>query len=197
MLSQFQSNPGITHWEALIRILEYVKSTSNLRLKLNRNTTNFSLLSYSDASFAANRDDRTSVGGTLITFNTVPIAWRTFKEKCVSLSTMESEYLALSETVKDSLFYSRVVDELTGIVNFKYNSLIYCDNMSAIDFSKSSIEKRRTKHIDIRYHFIRELICNKSIQVVYINTKDNLADYFTKAFNITQLKRVNAILFDL
>jgi hypothetical protein len=197
VLSQFQSNPGIVHWEILVKILEYVKSTSGIRLKLNRKTSDFQLTTYSDASFASNRDDRTSIGGTLITFNSVPIAWRTFKQKCVSLSSMEAEYIALSESVKDSLFYDRVITELVQFVKFKYSSIVLCDNISAIDFSKSAIEKRRTKHVDIKFHFIRKLVLDNVVTLDYVNTKANLADYFTKAFNTSELKRVNSILFDL
>ncbi|GBM24292.1 Retrovirus-related Pol polyprotein from transposon TNT 1-94 [Araneus ventricosus] len=90
ILSQFQSNPGISHWNALLKLLGYVNSTRNKKLELSQ-INEFKINCYSDVSFASNRDDRTSMGGMILFIDKSPILWKTNKQKCVSLSTLESE----------------------------------------------------------------------------------------------------------
>ncbi|GBN06469.1 Retrovirus-related Pol polyprotein from transposon TNT 1-94 [Araneus ventricosus] len=90
ILSQFQSNPGLVHWNKLLKLHGYVTQTKNYKLKLSE-TNNLNINCYSDADFAANRDDRISIGGLILFIDNSPIIWKTFKQKCVSLSTMESE----------------------------------------------------------------------------------------------------------
>ncbi|GFW00780.1 retrovirus-related Pol polyprotein from transposon TNT 1-94 [Trichonephila clavipes] len=134
---------------------------------------------YSDSDFATNRDDRVSMGGFITFIDETPISWRTFKQKSVSLSTMEAEYVSLTEAAKEFIWLKNVIDNKS--LNLELSEkVMFCDNQAAISFSKSPVENYRTKHIDVRYHFLRNLIYDKVFQIKYIGTKNNLADIFTK-----------------
>ncbi|GFX51748.1 retrovirus-related Pol polyprotein from transposon TNT 1-94 [Trichonephila clavipes] len=134
---------------------------------------------YSDSGFATNRDDRVSMGGFITFIDETPISSRTFKQKSVSLSTMEAEYVSLTEAAKEFIWLKNVIDNKSLNLELSEN-VMFCDNQAAISFSKSPVENYRTKHIDVRYHFLRNLIYDKVFQIKYIGTKNNLADIFTK-----------------
>ncbi|GFW68152.1 retrovirus-related Pol polyprotein from transposon TNT 1-94 [Trichonephila clavipes] len=178
VLSQFQANPGIKHWNCLLRLLGYLKYTQEYKLELSK-VKSLKLRCYSDSDFATNRDDRVSMGGFITFIDETPISWRTFKQKSVSLSTMEAEYVSLTEAAKEFIWLKNVIDNKSLNLELSEN-VMFCDNQAAISFSKSPVENYRTKHIDVRYHFLRNLIYDKVFQIKYIGTKNNLADIFTK-----------------
>ncbi|GBN18764.1 Retrovirus-related Pol polyprotein from transposon TNT 1-94 [Araneus ventricosus] len=114
---------------------------------------------YSDADFASNRDDRTSVGGQLVMLDNSPIEWRTFKQKCVTLSTMESEFVAMTDATRELIWFDRILIECferNVILEKPVQSTLFVDNMATIDFVKSSIENCRSKHIDVKLFFVRD-----------------------------------------
>ncbi|GFV66103.1 retrovirus-related Pol polyprotein from transposon TNT 1-94 [Trichonephila clavipes] len=115
---------------------------------------------YSDSDFATNRDDRVSMGGFITFIDETPISWRTFKQKSVSLSTKEAEYVSLTEAAKEFIWLKNVIDNKSLNLELSEN-VMFCDNQAAISFSKSPVENYRTKHIDVRYHFLRNLIYDK------------------------------------
>ena len=196
IFSQFQNNPGMMHWDGLLKLLGYVSYTREHKLQLLCSSVN--LIVYSDADFAANRDDRTSMGGQILLIDKAPIAWRTFKEKCVSLSTMESEFVAMTEAAKELLWFDRILTEgfKRKIFNGrKVKSCLYADNQAALDFVKSPIENYRSKHIDIKLFFIRDLIYKDTFQVKYIKSKENLSDIFTKPLTKFDLNRFKEVVY--
>ncbi|GFX34793.1 retrovirus-related Pol polyprotein from transposon TNT 1-94 [Trichonephila clavipes] len=178
VLSQFQANPGIKHWNCLLRLLGYLKYTQEYKLELSK-VKSLKLRCYSDSDFATNRDDRVSMGGFITFIDESPISWRTFKQKSVSLSTMEAEYVSLTEAAKEFIWLKNVINNKSLNLELSEN-VMFCDNQAAISFSKSPVENYRTKHIDVRYHFLRNLIYDKVFQIKYIGTKNNLVDIFTK-----------------
>ncbi|GFX71210.1 retrovirus-related Pol polyprotein from transposon TNT 1-94 [Trichonephila clavipes] len=119
---------------------------------------------YSDSGFATNRDDRVSMGGFITFIDETPISSRTFKQKSVSLSTMEAEYVSLTEAAKEFIWLKNVIDNKSLNLELSEN-VMCCDNQAAISFSKSPVENCRTKHIDVRYHFLRNLIYDKVFQI--------------------------------
>ncbi|GBM89903.1 Retrovirus-related Pol polyprotein from transposon RE1 [Araneus ventricosus] len=138
LLSQFQSNPGIKHCQSLLKLLGYLQSTRNYILDLSK-VNNLNLKWYSDSDFAANRDDRVSIGGYILFLDETPISWGTFKQRCVSLSTMEAEYVTLTEAAKELIWIKNVLNNECLNLNLK-NCLLYCDNQAAISFSNSPFE---------------------------------------------------------
>jgi len=190
ILSQFQSNPGIPHWNALIKLLGYVQQSKDLMLDLS-GVQNLNIQCYADADFAANRDDRISLGGNILFVDRAPILWQTRKQKSVALSTMESEFMALTEASKEIVWIVRILKECSDnkIISNEIIPILFCDNESAINFSKSSIENHRTKHIHVRYHFLRNLVLEELFDLRYVNTKNNPADLFTKPQSKEKLKK--------
>ncbi|GFT41431.1 retrovirus-related Pol polyprotein from transposon TNT 1-94 [Trichonephila clavipes] len=186
VLSQFQANPGIKHWNCLLRLLGYLKYTQEYKLELSK-VKSLKLRCYSDSDFATNRDDRVSMGGFITFIDETPISWRTFKQKSVSLSTMEAEYVSLTEAAKEFIWLKNVIDNKSLNLELSEN-VMFCDNQAAISVSKSPVENYRTKHIDVRYHFLRNLIYDKVFQIKYIGTKNNLADILTKPMMIQDYK---------
>ncbi|GBN17458.1 Retrovirus-related Pol polyprotein from transposon TNT 1-94 [Araneus ventricosus] len=126
ILSQYQNNPGKEHWKGLLRLLGYVKSTSFYQLNLS--CFKPKIVAFSDSVFAACRDDRVSIGGEIIFIGQAPIMWRTFKEKCISLSTMEAEFIALTEAAKEMTWFDRILGEccdrkIIDVIKEKTNTL--------------------------------------------------------------------------
>ncbi|GFU15169.1 retrovirus-related Pol polyprotein from transposon TNT 1-94 [Trichonephila clavipes] len=109
------------------------------------------IVGFSDADFAANRDDRVSMGGQFICLGNAPITWRTFKEKSVSLSTMEAEFMSMVECIKEITWLDNIMNECVSrdVVKYRSKPVLLADNQAAIDFLKSPIENYRTKHIEV------------------------------------------------
>ncbi|UYV75490.1 hypothetical protein LAZ67_13000394 [Cordylochernes scorpioides] len=182
-LAQFCSNPGERHWQAAKHILRYLQATKNVSLIYKRGSDD--ILAFSDSDWANDIDDRLSTSGSAVTINGCLVSWRSKKQNCVSLSTMESEYIALAQTTKEILWIAQILENLKCLTNASRPITIFCDNRAAIEFSKNNIENNRSKHIDIRYHYIREKVNSGDIHVNYISTNDNLADISTKGLKRT------------
>lgn len=197
IFSQFQESPGMIHWEGLLKLLGYVSATRNVALNLS-SIKNINLNIFSDADFASNRDDRTSMGGQIIFLDGVPIAWRAFKQKCVSLSSMESEFVAMTEAVKELFWFRNILSECIAqniIPQTEINAKLLADNRAAIDYVKSPIENYRTKHIDVKLFFIRDYLDQNIFELQYVPSKENLADVFTKPLTKMELERFKARIF--
>lgn len=197
IFSQFQANPGIIHWSGLLKLLGYVNYTKHLKLSLNCGEPN--IITYSDADFASNRDDRTSMGGQLVLLDKSPIMWRTSKQKSICLSTMESEFVSMTDAVKELLWFDRILSESIKrkiLTDHKIQSSLFVDNLATIDFVKSPIENHRTKHIDVKLFFVRDLYFKNIFSIKYVKSKSNLADAFTKPLTKYDLNRFNCNIFD-
>ena len=190
IFSHFQENPGYTHWYGLIRLLGYTYYTKNL--KLNLFCDNIQLIIYSDADFAANRDDRISISGQISFLGSSPISWRTIKQKAVTLSTMESEFVSMCDAVREIVWFDNIIKDCLNVNILQYQTplpILFADNQPAIEFTKSPIENRRSRHIDVRLLFIREWLLDGKFKLKYISSKLNLADSFTKPVTKLDLKR--------
>ncbi|GBM60234.1 Retrovirus-related Pol polyprotein from transposon TNT 1-94 [Araneus ventricosus] len=196
ILSQYQNNPGKEHWKGLLRLLGYVKSTSFYQLNLS--CFKPKIVAFSDSDFAACRDDHVSMGGQIIFIGQAPIVWRTFKEKCISLSTMEEEFIALTEAAKEMMWFDRILGECCDrkiIEVIKEKPTLYVDNLAAIDFVKSPVKNHRSRHIDVKLYFIRDLVYKELFELKYVGSKDNLSDIFTKAPTKHDLEKFVDVVF--
>lgn len=165
ILSQFQINPGLVHWHGLLNLLGYVYHTRNLKLKLICNEPH--IISYSEADFASNSDDRISMGGQIICLSESPISLRTFKQKCICLSTTESEFVSMTETSKELMWFKNILNEFISkqLINSDLlQPIMFVDNQAAINFVKSPVENAKSKHIDVKLLFIRDLLFKHMIQ---------------------------------
>lgn len=175
-LSRFNNNHAEPHWKALKRILRYLKGTIDMKLRYEK-TENNDMVAYSDADWGADSDKRRSCTGYVVNMSNGAISWCSQRQSIVALSTTESEYIALSTTVREIIWLKQLAKE---VGNIQKNVIVHCDNQSAIDLGESEAYRPRTKHIDIRFHHIREKIENGVIDLVYIPTEKMVADSLTK-----------------
>nr|GEV29420.1 retrovirus-related Pol polyprotein from transposon TNT 1-94 [Tanacetum cinerariifolium] len=130
-----------------------------------------------DADYAKDPDKGRSINGYVFMVHGCVVIWKATLQHVVALSTTEAEYMALTEAVKESIWFKGLLIELG--VNLR-SLVVYYDNQSAIHLSINAMFHERMKHIDVRYHFIREIVESKEIEVAKISTKDNTADTFIK-----------------
>ncbi|UYV66657.1 hypothetical protein LAZ67_4002469 [Cordylochernes scorpioides] len=190
-LAQFCSNPGERHWQAAKHILRYLQANNNVSLIYKRGSDD--ILAFSDSDWANDIDDRRSTSGSAVTINGCLVSWRSEKQNCVSLSTMESEYIALAQTTKEILWIAQILENFKCLTDASRPITIFCDNRATIEFSKNNIENNMSNYIDKRYHYIREKVNSGDTHVNYFSTNDNLADIFTRAskrLHIRMLKRL-------
>lgn len=174
-VSQHAESPKKVHWNAVKRILKYVKGTADQGITFGKNNS-MKLIAYSDADFAGDKTTRKSTTGFVIQLGEAPIVWGSQKQKMVSTSTTESEYVAGSETVKELIWIKRLLNSLIKIET----PVLYMDNKSAIKLIKNPEYHRRTKHIDVKYHFIRHHYEEKDFQLRYVASGNQVADICTK-----------------
>jgi hypothetical protein len=176
-LSQFLNKPISQHMLAAKRVLRYLKGTLRLGIRYGRPTT--PLAGFSDADWAGDIDSRKSTTGYVIMLNNGAIAWRSQRQPTVALSTMEAEYMALTEATKELLWMRGFLMELGyGTDN---PTDLFTDSQSALALSKNPVSHARSKHIDVRHHFVRNAIQDNVVWVQHIPTEDMTADSLTKA----------------
>jgi hypothetical protein len=180
-LSQFLNKPSSTHMLAAKRVLRYLQGTSTLGITYR--PPPLRLQGYSDANWAGDIDTRRSTTGYIVMLNNGAIAWKSRRQPTVALSTMESEYMALTDATKELKWVRMLLAEL-GYSNSKSDqdpTDLFSDNQGAIALAKNPVSHSRAKHIDLRHHFVREAIQDKIIWVQYIPTAEMTADSLTKA----------------
>ena len=177
-LSQFSSRPGPSHWTAVKRVFRYLKGTRNLAITYG-NTSEFSIRGYSDADWGQNRADRRSISGYAFLSAGGIISWSSKKQSTVALSTMEAEYVALAHATKEALWFRSIFAELG--LGSDGPTIVSTDNLAAIAFSRDHQFHGRSKHIDIRHHFVRDHILAGNIIVPHCSSEENVADNLTKA----------------
>jgi transposase InsO family protein len=175
VVSRFLANPGKEHWNAVKWILKYLKGTTKMSLCFGNEKP--MLVGYTDADMAGDINSRKSTSGYLITFAGGAVSWQSRLQKCVALSTTEAEFIAATEACKEMLWMKRFLQEL-GQEQEKY--VLHCDSQSAIHLCKNSSFHSRSKHIDVRYHWIREVLENRQLWLEKIHTDDNGSDMMTK-----------------
>lgn len=177
-VSQHAENPRKIHWNAIKRILKYVKGTLDFGILFRKINSVIQLKAFSDADFAGNKSNRKSTTGYVVNLVEAPIAWGSQIQRSVSLSTTESEYIAASHTVRELVWLERLLRNL--LENEQRKPILYMDNQSAIKLIKNPEFHKRTKHVDVRYHFVREKFKDKLFDIEYVSTDNQLADLCTK-----------------
>ena len=172
------SQPTTVHWVAVKRILRYLRDTIDLGLRFTKSSSML-LSTFSDADWAGNMDDRRSTGGYAIFFGGNLIAWSSRKQATVSRSSTEAEYKAVADATAEVIWIQVLLQEL-GISLSRPPSL-WCDNIGATYLTANPIFHRRMKHMEVDYHFVRERVAMKQLDVRTISSKDQLADIMTKA----------------
>ncbi|CAG4955863.1 unnamed protein product [Colias eurytheme] len=178
-LSQYNNCYEETHWKHLKRVLKYLSKTKDYGLKFVKGES--SLIGFVDADWASCSIDRKSYTGFIFKMSGSVISYECRKQKTVALSSTEAEYMALSEACKEAVYLRNLIIEISGgeIVNTPVNLL--SDNQSSQKLACNPLFHRRTKHIDVRHHFIRECIVKELVNISYIPTSEMPADILTKS----------------
>ena len=175
-LSQFLDKLGPQHVTAIKRVFRYLKATIYSRLTFK--PSDGILSGYCDSDWVGDADDRRSTTGYVFKLgkNTAPIGWKSRKQPTVALSSCEAEYMTLSDAVKELHYLRSFCDQMN--MSQPESSILYTDNQGALAMTKGNTSSHtRIKHIDIRYHFLRE---QQHVAFQYVPTNDNVADYMTK-----------------
>ena len=189
MLFRSQSNPKVSHLNAVKRIIKYVGGTCDYGLFYSKKS-NLSLAGFSDSDWVG-ADDRKSTTGGCFYVGANLVAWMSKKQNSVSLSTTEVEYITAGSCCSQFLWMKKV---LTDYGISQDTKVVYCDNSSAIDISKNPVQHSKTKHIKIRYHFIRHLVERKIVCLEYIPTKRQNADIFTKPLDRSKFETLRQVI---
>ncbi|KAK1437640.1 hypothetical protein QVD17_03434 [Tagetes erecta] len=180
LISRFMQSPSKIHMGAAKRILKYVASTTKFGIWYKR-SQEIDLVGYSDSDWASCVDDRKSISAYVFTLGTGVVSWRSKKQTTVALSSTEAEYISASGATCQALWLRRILEDLG--YNIDKATVIYCDNKSAINLSKNPVTDGRTRHIDIKYHFIREMIGKGLINLRFCRTHEQVADVLTKSLS--------------
>ncbi|WJZ81440.1 hypothetical protein VitviT2T_001283 [Vitis vinifera] len=182
LCAKFQSCPKESHLSVVKRILRYLKGTMNIGL-LYPKGDNFELIGYSDADFAGCKVERKSTSDTCHFLGHSLVSWHSKKQNSVALSTAEAEYIAAGLCCAQILWMKQTFNDFN--LSFEHVP-IKCDNSSAINISKNLVQHSRTKHIEIRHHFLKDHAQKGDITLEFVSTKDQLADIFTKPLSEEQ-----------
>lgn len=184
--------PTSVHLNDAKRIMRYVKGTLDFGLIYAEDSRNNMLTGYSDSDLAGQVDDRKSTGGMPFYLNESFITWVSQKQRCVALSSCEAEFMAANAAACQAIWLKNLLTEVTG----KYMGpvLLYIDNRSAIDLAKNPVFHGRSKHIDIRYHFIRECVKRGEIVLKHVSTENQRADVLTKSLATSKFEKMRGLL---
>lgn len=175
-LSQYAANPSQEHVDKALYICRYLWGTMDYALVLDR-SANFGLMAYSDSDHAADPEKRRSVTGIVLMLANAAIIWKSHAQKTVANSSTEAEYMAVSDCCKEVMWIKHMFKEL-GIIIGKIP--ICSDNNGAIFTANNPVQEKRMKHIDVKYHYIRQCIEDGEVEVQHVDTSENTADIFTK-----------------
>lgn len=179
-LSQFLQQPKKSHIEGALRIVRYIKKSSEQGLLLSSSSDN-TISGYCDADWAVCPFTRRSVPGYVVKMRSSLISWKAKKQSTVSRSSTEAEYRSLTTATKELVWLLGLLEELN--VEIKKPVKVFCDSKTTIQLAVNPVYHERTKHIEINCHFIRERLEQGLIENNYVPTQQQPADIFTKGLN--------------
>ncbi|GJT46274.1 retrovirus-related pol polyprotein from transposon TNT 1-94 [Tanacetum coccineum] len=178
VVSRYMAEPGRGHWDAVKRILRYIKGTSDVALCFG--DSDLIVKGYVDSDYAGDLDGSKSTIGYVFTLSGGTVSWVSKLQSVVAMSTTEAEYVAAAQASKEAVWLKMLLEEL-GHKQEKIT--LFCDNQSALYLARNPAFHSKTKHIRVQYHFVREKVEEGTVDMQKIHTDDNVADYLTKAIN--------------
>ena len=196
-LSRFVANPGREHYGALKKLLRYLSGTLDLGLKFRPQMTpsldvQIQLTGYCDSDWAGDIDTRKSVTGYVLTIAGTAISWYTKKQGVTAQSTAEAEYVACCQASMESKGLKNILDEI--LVRPAQPIEMYVDNQAAVTMVNNPTFTRRTRHIEMKWHYVRDLVAQHDLVIKKIATDKNAADMFTKPMTKAKLELFREII---
>uniref|UniRef100_A0A5B7B1Y6 Reverse transcriptase Ty1/copia-type domain-containing protein n=1 Tax=Davidia involucrata TaxID=16924 RepID=A0A5B7B1Y6_DAVIN len=191
VISRYMECPTEIHLLAAKRIFRYLKGTKEFRL-FYKNGEKSDLFGFTDSDYAGDSDDRKSTSRYVFMMGTGAISWSSKKQPIVTLSSTEAEFVAATARACQAIWLKKILKEL----HFKEDgpTHIYCDNSSAIKLSKNPVLHGRSKHIDVKYHFLRDLTNDGVINLIYCRSEDQIADILTKPLKFPTFQKPRKLL---
>lgn len=180
-VARFCEKPNSSHWKAVKRIFRYLKGTNDKCIVYDGSKGTTELVGYSDSDWGGEADENRSTSGFVYLLNNSPITWSSRLQKVTARSTVEAEYMALSESMIEVIWLRSLLTFLG--VCLSGPTVIHVDNRGAICLSKNPVFHKRTKHIGIQYHRVRQEQELGTLKIEYIESKRQVADFLTKALN--------------
>ncbi|GKU95895.1 hypothetical protein SLEP1_g9193 [Rubroshorea leprosula] len=191
LISRYMKHPNELHLQTAKRILRYLCGTADFGLFYKKGDQT-DLVGFTDSDYAGDLDDRKSTSGFVFMLRSSAISWSSKKQPIVTLSTTEAEYVAATSCAHQAIWLRRIMEELE--LNQHEATSIYCDNSSAIKLSRNPVLHGRSKHINVRYHFLRNLVEDGTIELIYCRTEDQVADIFTKSLKVADFSKLRKLL---
>src|ERR1051325_6785695 len=184
LVSRYMSEPTVSHMKAARKILRYLKGSINCGILFRRNSEDKEAIVnyFSDADWCGDKEDRRSTTGYFFQVFGSPISWCSKKQPVVALSSYEFEYIAGSYAACQAIWIKSVLEEMD--VEVKKPLVLQIDNKSAINLAKNQVLHGRSKHIEARFHFLREKVNRGELEVRHCSSEAQLADIFTKGLKI-------------
>jgi hypothetical protein len=186
VVNQFMQTPQKPHLDAVRRILRYIKHTLQCGIFYEAKSQ-LQVHGYTDVDWAGNVSDRRSTSGFMFSFGSGAVSWSSKKQSTVALSSTEAEYKGAAIATCEVIWLQKLLSDLGQLVDAPV--VIYYDNISSILLANNPVYHARTKHIEVHYHFIREKVLAKEIDLINVNTEDQVADIFTKALGTDKLRK--------
>jgi hypothetical protein len=191
LISRYMAKPTELHLQVAKRALRYLRGTINFGIYYKKGGSD-ELLSFTDSDYAGDMEDRKSTSGYVFLLSSGAVSWSSKKQPIVTLSTTEAEFVAAAMCVCQALWIKRVLKEL-GHSNNECTQ-VKCDNSSTIKLSKNPVMHGRSKHIDVRYHFLRNLTKEGTIALVHCGSQDQVADLMTKPLKLDAFLKLRTLL---
>ncbi|KAE8681352.1 Ubiquitin carboxyl-terminal hydrolase family protein [Hibiscus syriacus] len=190
-ICKFMERPKEMHLQPTKRILRYLQGTIDYGI-LYKKGEKSNLIGFTDSDYAGDQDDRKSTSGYVFMLGSGAVSWSSRKQLIVTLSTTEAELVAASACVCQAIWMRKFLEE----AHFKQKgpTIIYCENSSTIKLSKNPILHGQSKYIDVQYHFLRDRVNYKEIDMVYCRSEDQIADIFTKALKLATFQKLRQML---
>lgn len=192
IVSRYMERPTTMHMNAVKRILRYVQGTTGYGLVYTKKSGNNILTGFADSDLAGHLEDRKSTGGMVFYLNESLITWVSQKQKVVALSSCEAEFMAATAAACQGIWLRNLLSQITA-ENIGPVTL-FIDNKSAIDLAKNPVFHGRSKHIDIRFHFIRECVQRGEIVIKHVCSEGQRADVLTKALPVIKFESMRKLL---
>jgi hypothetical protein len=185
VLRQFMIQLKHTHWIVAKHVLRYLQGTIDYGLRYASNV-DLILEGYVDVDWAGRALDRNSTSGCCFTLGSAMVSWCSRKQSSVALSTTEEDYIALSVAVHEVVWLRKLLKDFFN--HEMYSTTIHCDNQSCVKLSENPVFHDKSKHIEIKYYYIRYMVQRKTVHVQYLSTHEQITDIFTKPLAKTKFE---------